>query len=174
MMDSFSVFPPTCTSDSSSNPRRKRTKFMKTTTSGKPTKQPKKPDSTAANNITPPCSECGKKFWSWKALFGHMRCHPERQWRGIKPPPNLLRPSTAAELRQDHEIAACLIMLANAPSDGSGRGTAEDYKRRSPFSGILDLNLPPPPPRPPMEVIEEESSSSYSSGIVLDLRLGLN
>nr|DAD28389.1 TPA_asm: hypothetical protein HUJ06_029857 [Nelumbo nucifera] len=23
-----------------------------------------------------------------KSLFGHMRCHPERQWRGIRPPPS--------------------------------------------------------------------------------------
>ncbi|CAI9088108.1 OLC1v1022353C1 [Oldenlandia corymbosa var. corymbosa] len=33
-----------------------------------------------------PCSICGKNFPSMKSLSGHMRCHPEREWRGIQPP----------------------------------------------------------------------------------------
>lgn len=36
----------------------------------------------------PTCSQCGKTFPSMKSLFGHMRCHPERVWRGIVPPPS--------------------------------------------------------------------------------------
>ncbi|KAK4420608.1 Zinc finger protein ZAT2 [Sesamum alatum] len=45
--------------------------------------------------INPSCMICGKEFPSMKSLFGHMRCHPDRDWRGIRPP-------SAAKNSSDH------------------------------------------------------------------------
>ncbi|URE18235.1 hypothetical protein MUK42_12586 [Musa troglodytarum] len=41
----------------------------------------------------PTCPECGKTFPSDKSLFGHLRCHPERDYRGAIPPPGARKKS---------------------------------------------------------------------------------
>lgn len=180
-----------------------------------------------------------------------MRCHPERQWRGINPPVNFRRPVSvdleeSETTEEDQNIAACLILLANGPNSidrvsdcrfecssckkvfgshqalGGHRASHKNVKgcfamaksddeeteddslignfgrersidledkmsmvfsagghKRCHWERVeenaatedeedcvdLDMNMPAP--------VEDGSSSSYSSGLTLDLRLGL-
>ncbi|KAL3624337.1 hypothetical protein CASFOL_033153 [Castilleja foliolosa] len=93
------------------------------------------------------CTECHKKFRSWKALFGHMRCHPDRRYRGMLN--YFRRPKVEpTSTEEDYEVADCLLMLAkgafhdhsSAPS-AANDGGADD--RPNATNKLLQINEEP-------------------------------
>ncbi|PON50007.1 Zinc finger, C2H [Parasponia andersonii] len=70
----------------------------------------------APAGVAPVCSVCRRDFGSWKALFGHMRSHPNREWRGAFPPPVAQKPAAEG----DQGPPAGNQAAASAGSQGSG------------------------------------------------------
>ncbi|CAL0331966.1 unnamed protein product [Lupinus luteus] len=78
----------------------------------------------------PTCPLCHKEFQSWKGAFGHMRKHPEREYRGFHKPPSFSTP---------------LSLPAGNQGDGECSRTGEDRAAASQPSGggvLFDLNQP--------------------------------
>ncbi|XP_009591959.1 uncharacterized protein LOC107831697 [Nicotiana tabacum] len=63
------------------------------------------------------CDLCGKNFPSKKSLFGHMRCHPDRDWRGMKPPNN----------KDNFKNKGVLVFPANNSLDYDDDDDNDDY-----------------------------------------------
>ncbi|PKA47813.1 Zinc finger protein ZAT3 [Apostasia shenzhenica] len=61
------------------------------------------PSAAPAAPPLPACYVCGRQFPTQKALFGHMRCHPEREWRGVRPLPEGEGSSAPAREEQEEE-----------------------------------------------------------------------
>jgi len=48
----------------------------------------------------PTCPLCRKEFTTWKGAFGHMRAHPDRDYRGFFKPPVFESPSNKGNTSQ--------------------------------------------------------------------------
>lgn len=80
------------------------------------------------------CSLCPNVYQSIRALFGHMRSHPDRGWKGVYPPPAFSAAEEFADLRVDHPPEA-----ADDGAAAPDAGEAEKNYR------VPDLNRSPPP-----------------------------
>ncbi|GMH27775.1 hypothetical protein Nepgr_029618 [Nepenthes gracilis] len=77
------------------------------------------PDAVAAatRRSNHSCCVCGKSFSSIKAVHGHMKWHPEREWRGMLPP--MSNPKRASP----PSISTLSVSEIAADADGGGEKT---------------------------------------------------
>jgi hypothetical protein len=73
----------------------------------------------------PTCSECGRTFASWKAVFGHMRAHPDRGWRGAIPPPEW-SPENPDDQQGDRSERIAKPISVNAAKYGAGNSRKDE------------------------------------------------
>ncbi|XP_022728737.1 uncharacterized protein LOC111284288 [Durio zibethinus] len=66
------------------------------------------------------CCICNKGFRSMKSLFGHMRNHPERGWRGIRPPPSDKNSCCSSVSENDEAVEVDQINCATEKGLASG------------------------------------------------------
>ena len=69
------------------------------------------------------CPVCSRSFGSMKAMHGHMRCHPERGWRGatcpVPPPPSSAKKSASSSsdsLSHASTTTSTLVLSDISPS----------------------------------------------------------
>ncbi|XVF69467.1 hypothetical protein PTKIN_Ptkin11bG0084600 [Pterospermum kingtungense] len=68
------------------------------------------------------CCICNKEFRSMKSLFGHMRNHPERSWRGIRPPPSDKNSCCSSVSENNEALEVDQISFGTGKGSGTGSG----------------------------------------------------
>lgn len=108
--------------------------------SGKKLSSGKRKLPAASNSGSPEinCGLCGRVFQSHKSLFGHMRCHPERDWRGMDPPESKIIGSSSSSGDEDDVIGDQIdpgrqelgFSINGWPTSKRGRGAVSDPTNR--------------------------------------------
>ncbi|XP_019246375.1 PREDICTED: uncharacterized protein LOC109226025 [Nicotiana attenuata] len=88
------------------------------------------------------CDLCGRNFPSKKSLFGHMRCHPDRDWRGMKPPNN----------KDNFKNKGVLVFPANNSLDDDDDNddyflNTQEYKELHEIESASNINVAPAFPK---------------------------
>ncbi|CAL9228144.1 unnamed protein product [Arabidopsis halleri] len=91
----------------------------------------------------PVCHICGRGFGSWKAVFGHMRAHKDRNYQGFLPPPTF---SAAEVVSIPGRNSAFAIVTAGGGSSGgiavgggSSGGSSGAGRSSGGFSGSVGV-----------------------------------
>ncbi|XP_031269246.1 uncharacterized protein LOC116127750 [Pistacia vera] len=129
-------------------------------------KKRKKGELLEIPNRSPSCYLCGRKFQSWKAVFGHMRAHKigEERVRGAFPPPVFTPPGSPQRVVSglQEQLAPTLLNIAQEVLQGP-RGQSSSVSR-----GLnIDLNQQPPHHESPST--STPSSPKKDGGRKLDL-----
>lgn len=83
------------------------------------------------------CKVCNREFNSIKALYGHMRSHPDRSWKGIQPPISIASssssssssplPSWSLTAKRGCKGISCVTA---APSSSSSRSSSSETEAK--------------------------------------------
>ncbi|KAL1195239.1 Zinc finger protein ZAT6 [Cardamine amara subsp. amara] len=88
------------------------------------------------------CWVCHKKFTSMKALYGHMRFHPDRGWKGVLPPPPLPHPlgnSSSSTLSIDDHDDDDEFMSSDYDDDDDFEDDENSWEDKEELENVVDL-----------------------------------